>query len=117
MKKLPFKIDLVGKTAVVTGGGGVLCAGFAKTIAACGANVCVLVLNIDAAQKVADEIIAEGGKAIAIKTNVLEKESLIAAKKIVDETFIITGVSFLAISRANTCVGRSVPIKLRLNTN
>ena len=87
MKKLPFTIDLAGKTAVVTGGGGVLCAGFAKTIAACGANVCVLDLNIEAAQKVADEIVADGGKAIAIKTNVLEKDSLVEAKRIVDETY------------------------------
>ena len=87
MKKLPFRIDLTGKTAVVTGGGGVLCAGFAKTIAACGANVAVLDLNEDAAKKVADEIIAEGGNAIGIKTNVLDKESLASAKKIVDDKF------------------------------
>ena len=53
MKKLPFTIDLKGKTAVVTGGGGVLCADFAKTIAACGANVAVLDLNEDAAKAVA----------------------------------------------------------------
>ncbi len=87
MKKLPFIIDLKGKTAVVTGGGGVLCAGFAKTIAACGANVAVLDLNEDAAKAVADEIVADGGIAIAIKTNVLDKESLANAKRIVDETF------------------------------
>ncbi len=87
MKKLPFKIDLSGKTAVITGGGGVLCAGFAKTIAACGANVAILDLNEEAAQKVANEITAEGGKAIAIKTSVLEKESLVAAKAIVDKEY------------------------------
>ena len=29
MVKLPFRIDLSGKVAVVTGGGGVLCSGFA----------------------------------------------------------------------------------------
>lgn len=87
MKKLPFKIDLSGKTAVITGGGGVLCAGFAKTIAACGANVAVLDLNEEAAQKVANEITANGGKAIAIKTNVLEKDSLVEAKAIVDKKY------------------------------
>ena len=31
MAKLPFDIDLKGKVAVVTGGGGVLCSAFAKT--------------------------------------------------------------------------------------
>lgn len=87
MKKLPFTIDLKGKTAVVTGGGGVLCAGFAKTIAACGANVAVLDLREDAAKIVADEINANGGCAIAIGANVLERESMENAKKIVDEKF------------------------------
>ena len=29
MKKLPFDLDLSGKTVVITGGGGVLCSGFA----------------------------------------------------------------------------------------
>ena len=80
MKQLPFSIVLRGKTAVVTGGGGVLCSGFAKTIAACGANVAVLDLNPQAAQKVVDEIIADGGKAIAVATNVLQKASLEEAR-------------------------------------
>lgn len=80
IKQLPFSIDLTGKTAVVTGGGGVLCSGFSKTIAACGANVAVLDLKLEAAQKVADEINAGGGSAVAIAANVLSKESLEEAK-------------------------------------
>lgn len=87
MKTLPFEIDLKGKTAVVTGGGGVLCAGFSKTISACGAKVAVLDLREDAAQKVVDEITADGGTAIAIGANVLDRESMENAKKIVDEKF------------------------------
>ena len=35
-KNLTF--DLSGKVAVVTGGGGVLCSGFSKTLAAAGAK-------------------------------------------------------------------------------
>lgn len=87
MKNLPFQIDLSGKTAVVTGGGGVLCSGFAKTIAACGANVAILDLKLEAAQAVADEINADGGKALAFATNVLSKESLEAAKNEILEKF------------------------------
>jgi len=83
--KLPFDIDLKNKVAVVTGGGGVLCSAFAKAIAACGAKVAVLDLNEEAAKKVADEIIADGGNAIGVSTNVLEKESLENAKKIINE--------------------------------
>ncbi len=83
--KLPFKIDLSGKVAVVTGGGGVLCSSFAKAIASCGAKVAILDLNGEAAQKAADEIIAEGGIAIGVSANVLQRESLNEAKKIVNE--------------------------------
>ena len=42
---VPFKIDLRGKTAVVTGGGGVLCSAFCEALAECGANVAVLDLT------------------------------------------------------------------------
>lgn len=83
--KLPFKIDLSDKVAVVTGGGGVLCSGFAKTLAACGAKVAVCDLRLDAAEAVAEEIRAEGGTAIGVCANVLERESLEAAKKEITE--------------------------------
>ncbi len=85
--KLPFKIDLTDKVAVVTGGGGVLCSGFAKAIAQCGARVAILDLREENAKKVADEINADGGKALGISANVLEKGSLTAAKKIINEKF------------------------------
>ena len=87
MKNLPFELDLTGKTVMITGGGGVLCSGFAKTAAACKANVAVLDLKLEAAEKVASEINADGGKAIAIAANVLDKASMEAAKAIVDEKF------------------------------
>ena len=74
--KLPLNTDLSGKVAVVTGAGGVLCGMFSKALAAAGAKVAVLDLNEEAAQKVADEITAEGGIAKAYKCNVLEKESM-----------------------------------------
>ena len=76
---VPFKVDLKGKTAVVTGGGGILCSCMAETLAACGAKVAILDLKLDAAQKVADKINAAGGTAIGLSANVLEKESLMAA--------------------------------------
>jgi NAD(P)-dependent dehydrogenase (short-subunit alcohol dehydrogenase family) len=82
---IPFKVDLTGKVAVVTGGGGVLCGAFAKALAECGAAVAVADLKLESAQRVADEITKAGGKAIAIACNVLEKESLEAANKEVEE--------------------------------
>ncbi len=76
---VPFKVGLEGQVAVVTGGGGVLCGCMAKALAECGAAVAVADLKEDAAQKVADEITAAGGKALAVGCNVLDKESLDAA--------------------------------------
>ena len=67
--------NLKGRVAVITGAGGVLCSGFAKTLAQLGVKVAVLDLREDAAQAVADEITAQGGTAIAVACNVLEKES------------------------------------------
>ena len=84
---LPFKIDLTGKTAVVTGGGGVLCSGFAKALAESGARVAVLDLKKEAADMVAEAIIQNGGKAIGIAANVLEQDSLEEARKIINREF------------------------------
>ena len=77
--------NLKGRVAVVTGGGGVLCGGFAKDLARQGVKVAVLDLRLDAAQKVADEIIAEGFEAIGVACNVLEKENLEAARAEINE--------------------------------
>ena len=77
--------SLNGKVAVITGGGGVLCSGFAKTLAKQGVKVAVLDLHEAAAQKVADEIVADGGTAIAVGCNVLEPDSMKAARDIIAE--------------------------------
>lgn len=72
--------NLKGKVIVITGGGGVLCSAFAKDLAAQGAKIAVLDLREEAAQVVVDEINAAGGTALAVGCNVLEAESLEAAK-------------------------------------
>lgn len=73
--------NLKGRVAVITGGGGVLCSGFAKDLASFGVKVAVLDLREDAAQKVVDEINADGGTALAVGGNVLEAESLENARQ------------------------------------
>lgn len=85
--ELPFKIDLNDKTAVVTGGGGVLCGEFARALAACGAKVAVCDLRPENAQKTVDEIVAAGGRAMAVECNVLDKESLLAAREKINAEF------------------------------
>lgn len=62
--------DLTGKTAVVTGGGGVLGGAIAEGLAAAGARVAVTSRNIDNAQRVVDRITAQGGDARAYALDV-----------------------------------------------
>ena len=82
---LPFTPNLSGKVAVVTGAAGVLCSDFARALAQCGAKVALLDLNVEGAELVAAELRASGADAIAVKANCLEKESLLEAKRVVDE--------------------------------
>ena len=76
MYGLPFKIDLSEKSVAITGAGGIICGEFAKALAACGAQVALLDINYDAAEKVASEI---GENALVIRCNCLDKESIKSA--------------------------------------
>ena len=68
------------KVVVITGAGGILCSEIAKEYAKYGAKIAVLDLNLEAAQKVADEIVANGGIAKAYKVNCLDKENMEQAR-------------------------------------
>ena len=78
--------DLKDKVIVITGAGGALCGAMAKVLAEVGAKIAVLDLIEEAANKVTDEIKSANGTAIAVRCNVLQKDTLDAAKeKIVAE--------------------------------
>ncbi len=76
---------LKGKNAVIIGGGGVLAGAMAEGLAKAGANIAIFDLNLENAQKQADAIAAMGVRSIAVPVNVIEKESIVTAKKEVDE--------------------------------
>ena len=82
--KLPFKVDLSDKVAVVTGAGGILMSEFARALAACGARVALLDINAEAVEKIAAEI---GENALAVPTNCLDKASIVAAREAVAAKF------------------------------
>lgn len=105
--------NLKDRVAVITGGGGVICSGFAKDLAAQGMKVAILDLNKEAAQKVADEIAADGGTAMAVGCNVLEAQSLSAARDEVNASF---GTCDLLINGAggNNPKGTTTKDKLEL---
>ncbi len=77
--------DVSGQVAVVTGGGGVLCGAMSRALAKAGVKVAVLDIFPEAAQKVVDDITAGGGEAMAVKADVLSRESLEAARDAVLE--------------------------------
>lgn len=75
------------KSIVITGGGGVLGSTMAAALGNAGARIAVLDLLEEAATKVVDQIKADGGQAIAVKCNVLDKESLESAKEEVNSAY------------------------------
>jgi len=79
--------EIKGKVMVITGGGGVLCGTIAKALGDAGAKVAVLDLIETAADKVADEIKSNGGRALAVKANVLDKSSLENAREKIASEF------------------------------
>lgn len=79
--QLPFQIDLTGQVAVVTGGSGVIGGMFARALGKCGAKVAVLGRKAENGIPVVKDIEAEGGEAVFVAANVLEKESLETAKQ------------------------------------
>lgn len=79
--------DLKGKVAVVTGATGVLCSEMAKELGRRGAKVAVMGLEDDLAKQIAEEINNEGGTAIGVVCNVLDKDSLTSARDAVLDAF------------------------------
>ena len=75
------QFSLEGKVAVVTGGTGVLGGAMARGLAAAGGRVAVLGRRAARAREVADEITAAGNEAIALPADVLDEQSLHAARQ------------------------------------
>ena len=76
-----ISFDISGQVAVITGAGGIICGTMAREMAQKGVKVALLDLFVESAQRIADEINAAGGDAIAVKANVLDRDSLAAARE------------------------------------
>jgi len=89
MDRLDYQKEfkLTGKTAIVTGGAGVLCAAMCKGLAEAGVKIAVLDVNGEAAGSLADEICDQGGEAIGVTCDVLDKNSLYEAAQTVITKF------------------------------
>jgi len=90
---MPFTLDqfrLDGKVAIVTGAGGrgnSIGRAYAMGLSNAGAAVVVADLNREGAQKVADEIVALGGKAVAVQVDVADESSTLAMAKAAEQAF------------------------------
>ncbi len=83
-----MKVDLNGRVAIVTGGGGAIGGAMAQQLAANGAKVVVAGRTIDTLQKVVDDVTAMGGTAAAVVTDVGDKKS---AAEMVEKTVALYG--------------------------
>jgi len=80
MRKISFE-DLNNKVCVITGGGGVIGKALAIGLGSAGVKTALLDLNKQMADKVAAEVRDKtGSESIGVEANVLDKESLEAAK-------------------------------------
>ncbi len=87
MKNTTFD-DLKGKVCVITGGAGVIGSALAEGLGYAGVKVALLDINEELASKAAENVkMVTGTEAAGFKANVLDKASLIEARKNVNARF------------------------------
>jgi len=79
--------ELTGKIAVVTGGGQGIGEGIARAYARAGAAVVVAARHADRVARVADEIVAAGGRALAVPTDITDRAAVSALADAAVDTF------------------------------
>jgi len=84
---IPIHENLKNRVAVITGGSGVLCSQMARELARQGVKVVILNQTAEKGKQVAAGIVAEGGTAIAVQADVLNRESLVNAKETILQQF------------------------------
>lgn len=111
---IPFYVDLKGKVAIVTGGGGILGASFCEALAQCGAKVAVLNRTKEKADRVAEKINAAGGIALGVSADVLNLESLEEAKKAITEKL---GTCHILVNAAGGNHPKGITAEEHINLN
>ena len=106
------QFDLSGKVAIVTGGGNGIGRASSLMLAAYGAAVAIADLKLAAAEQVAAEIVAAGGKALALECNVLKDEDLV---RTVERTASeLGGIHILVNNAGGGGAGRESPFEITL---
>lgn len=68
--------DLSGQVGVLTGGAGVLCSTMGQGLAACGASIAVLDIDLKGAEGVAAKLRETDAQAVAVRCDVLDKDDI-----------------------------------------
>jgi NAD(P)-dependent dehydrogenase (short-subunit alcohol dehydrogenase family) len=79
--------SLKDKTAVITGGTGVLGQSMVRAISGAGANIAVIGRRKEAGDALVDGLTKEGRKAISVKADVLQRDQLLAAREVILKEF------------------------------
>lgn len=82
-----MNVNFNDKVIVITGGAGILGAGFSKAFAKQGAKVVILGRDESKAQNLASQIIADGGTAIGLRADVTNLDSIKEARDFINEKF------------------------------
>ena len=104
---------LRNKTAIITGGGGGIGGATCRRFATEGAKVAVFDMNLAAAEKVAQEIVANGGTASAFACDITDRSQVDAAVAASVGGFVC--VSFLSAQPVNPKSRAAVSSKGRMN--
>ncbi len=100
--------DLTGKTALVTGGGGVLGSAMAKALAAHGARVVLLGRTQEKVQSMAQQIEAAGGKAGWATADVTDERSFATALDKIGDVHVLLNAAGTILPEAMTSTARSM---------
>ena len=82
-----FSVDLSNQVALVTGASSGLGYRFSKVLAKCGAKVALSARRVEKLESLAEEIKSEGGECMVVPIDMVDRASIRAAVKKVEEDF------------------------------